>query len=804
MTLPEDVTSFSLSFGPYTDAAGTPALAGVTGTITPSARLVDVTTGQQIVTKPVRVTIGAFGSTSVGPLPHTDNPTLSPTGFTYVVRWDVKSGAASPGDARISVPAAAGTEVDYDLLEPAEDVPGILVPIGTGPAGADGSAYPLATGDAGDVAIAALLVDEASDTRGAFDTVLAGVLDDSVAPIVEDAESATSVALRAAFGTDVGDPQRAELDAAYEAVATPESEGATADGTTADSDAFQALAAGEPGTIRLREVADFGGSTPSYVLTETVAMDSGKSIVGSGKRSQIAIPATGLAFSAATLFRLNTDAAHAPIEAYPGLPAAQMSNFAIEALPAAASNLIAFEFSGQYKFSELYAAGIDVLVKQSTDYCDLVTVSRVISWDKPETGNYLIDLTAGGGDGVLISQVHCGQTSSRTTRPRSITMKNKRGAAIESVINGDILIDTCESIDVRSLHMETGIVTFKQSSGSLRNGIFYMRNQGTQKVTPVVVQQGSGQTSVAGAVVSLSDLSFLYGPGLPGSYPTDGTANFSIDGTGTAGRMQVSVRNLFRNVMLDGSKKTMFGVSCGTAAFDAYSHVASLASEYRNGLWNITASLPALATSSPVLDAASTTSSVRTWGAAAGTYYYKAAVLLDSKRMIGKLDAAERSFTVTVGGSAPELLLAADYRVNAMFRIYRGTSTGSYSHYVDVPLISGGRLYDSGLDVGGYPWIARTAGAAGAVNTGIDAGLHLTAGETGAGSDAYGHAVAYARLAASPPTTGGWRRGDEVKLMLPVADATGLLLGWVRMTDCTAAAPAHVMGTDWRPVYGVI
>jgi hypothetical protein len=352
--------------------------------------------------------------------------------------------------------------------------------------------------------------------------------------------------------------------------------------------------------------------------------------------------------------------------------------------------------------------------------------------------------------------------------------------------------------------MESGVVTFKQSSGSLRNGVFYMRNQGEQKTPPVVVLQASGQTSVAGCVVSLSDLQFLYGPTIPGGYPTDNTANFSIDGTGTTARVQVSVRNLFRNSMLDGSKKTMFGVNCGTAAFDAYSHIASKASQFSNGLWNITASLTALATSSPVVDAASATSSVRTWGGTAGTYYYKVAVLLDSKRMIGKLDSAERSFAVTVGGNAPELLLSADYRTNAMFRIFRGTSTGSYSHYVDVPLISGGRLNDSGLDVGGYPWISRTAGAADAVNTAIDAGLHLTPGETGAGSDAYGHVVAYARLAASPPTVGSWRRGDEVKLLLPVADATGLLMGWVRMTDCTTASPAHVMGTDWRPIYGVI
>jgi hypothetical protein len=124
VSLPGDVTTFTLSFGSYTNILGATALAGLRATITPvdaqgrDVRLTHVSTGRAIVPEPVEVTIASDGTGSIGLLPHTDNATLSPAEFLYKVEWNVSSRSPTPGNAIVAVPAASGTTIDYDLLVP--------------------------------------------------------------------------------------------------------------------------------------------------------------------------------------------------------------------------------------------------------------------------------------------------------------------------------------------------------------------------------------------------------------------------------------------------------------------------------------------------------------------------------------------------------------------------------------------------------------------------------------------------------------------------------------------------------------
>ena len=47
---------------------------------------------------------------------------------------------------------------------------------------------------------------------------------------------------------------------------------------------------------------------------------------------------------------------------------------------------------------------------------------------------------------------------------------------------------------------------------------------------------------------------------------------------------------------------------------------------------------------------------------------------------------------------------------NGMWRVYRGTTDGSYDKYVDIA-ISGDSIQDDGVMCNGYKWIDRTPGA---------------------------------------------------------------------------------------------
>jgi hypothetical protein len=144
VSLPEDLSTFTLTLGPYVDVTGVD-LTGIKGKLTPihptthkPLRLVHVASGDVVLPKPITVTVG----TPVGPLPHTDNPGLSMVGWLYELTWDVASNKPSPGNKRFAVPQAAGATVDFDLLDVAESVPGVLVPIGVGPQGPPGEPGP--------------------------------------------------------------------------------------------------------------------------------------------------------------------------------------------------------------------------------------------------------------------------------------------------------------------------------------------------------------------------------------------------------------------------------------------------------------------------------------------------------------------------------------------------------------------------------------------------------------------------------------------------------------------------------------
>jgi hypothetical protein len=101
------------------------------GDLTVSEPLNDSVNGG-VVQAPVTVTIGQDGTFTVGPLPCTDDPSLTPGG-TYTLTWRVSRFAACPHDERsrtLVLPSSAGSSVDFDLMT---NVGGIYYPNGSGP-----------------------------------------------------------------------------------------------------------------------------------------------------------------------------------------------------------------------------------------------------------------------------------------------------------------------------------------------------------------------------------------------------------------------------------------------------------------------------------------------------------------------------------------------------------------------------------------------------------------------------------------------------------------------------------------------
>lgn len=130
------VSRCTVSFGPYTDALGAVAFAGLRGRIRPTRPVIEIATGAVIVPEWIDVTIGSDGTATVS-LAHTDQNGITPAGFSYEVTWGGRIGDPSPGDKEFALPVAAGATADFDLLGPSVVDP-VVVPIAVGPQGLQG------------------------------------------------------------------------------------------------------------------------------------------------------------------------------------------------------------------------------------------------------------------------------------------------------------------------------------------------------------------------------------------------------------------------------------------------------------------------------------------------------------------------------------------------------------------------------------------------------------------------------------------------------------------------------------------
>jgi len=154
------------------------------------------------------------------------------------------------------------------------------------------------------------------------------------------------------------------------------------------------------------------------------------------------------------------------------------------------------------------------------------------------------------------------------------------------------------------------------------------------------------------------------------------------------------------------------------------------------------------------------------WTETSDTYYYRAKSLYNADRLVGAGGvASERSIALTVDGDGAKIGTDVE---SGFVRLYRGTSTGSYSDYVDIPVIQMTFIYDTGERANGFPWISRTPAA---VDTMFAiSGIRIT--EDNVDVDAISTA----------PTVGTWTQGDRIENRLPT---TGDYIGIVCTTGGT-------------------
>jgi len=456
-----------------------------------------------------------------------------------------------------------------------------------------------------------------------------------------------------------------------------------------------------------------------------------------------------------------------------------------------------FLFAGTYTFENILCNGVATLCAKPVGvYTDGVKVKGIFASSRPNATDFLVDLP-GLGDGYIIDGIASGYTGNQTGMTKGVNLGPVRGGTVANLVNGQHVL-TGGVYDVSSLHLEGGdIEIIDPQGGTLYNSFFSTELE--ENGSPV---KFSSTQVVFGQVGSFAveNNTFSRNINRRGGWPTAEVFDI-VTHAGVSLTLRNNVRRYTAASNIDRGQ--VMGITLSNSAgagidtFNRYSHVLSRhqveVTDQRVAYAPIaipqqTASISGLATSTQ------RTFSDVVFGGATATYYYNAICLLDPVRMAGRAsNNGEISIAATNGGSVLTVGWdwgSRDYSGNIMLRIYRGTATGAYNQYADIPVRSLEELIDVGHAINGFIWKSRASGGIDTTNTGLVGEVTLTP------------VSAKIMTNGAVPTVGTWSIGDEVKRRVPTDGATGTktTTSYYRRTAGTGHTTTSNTGPDWLEV----
>jgi hypothetical protein len=399
-------------------------------------------------------------------------------------------------------------------------------------------------------------------------------------------------------------------------------------------------------------------------------------------------------------------------------------------------------FAGSFTVERVSCYKLKGGIARTSNYADLVRIVNFQSgYSQADANNYEIHLPQ-VGDGLLVMGCHVYSPGSSG----GVRIDYCGGGLIASnIFNCNQTYEYNRSLVVQATHAEAGVVSVKNSNMSFRDCHF------KRSTTGAAVAVTSDANATMGHVL-FDNCEFMQWP----------NQDFTTEQPDIDGPRCITIRNCRRKYengagYVEMKAFTGIQVSYGgnpVTTFNKYSHEYSNYCEFR---WEGVIPHPWVrilpiggGTFYPISWLGTSVHS--TWREANGTYYYKAQMLVDSTRMVGKTSANEQNVAVTNGGNGVHIKLTGDQEwlmTGVIIRLYRGTATGSYDEYVDIPMPHRNtNLFDDGHAVCGYVWQDRTAGGADSVTT-------MTQVEF------VGDKVR--AIHTDAPTVGTWTQGDHVQ-----------------------------------------
>lgn len=364
----------------------------------------------------------------------------------------------------------------------------------------------------------------------------------------------------------------------------------------------------------------------------------------------------------------------------------------------------------------IYANKVLQLWSKPNNYIDNVHIDtiHIAQYANDYAGEYMIDLN-GNGDALRLGNLNFPvQPVTDPTLRNAIQIKNSRcGGSIQNLVNGTIRLERCEGFRVSDFHNERGQLLLNQSNVSLRDSWFSLLDSYTG--SPYYPVELEGRSTGGGSFeLLMENVQFVQGNSVFNrAFP----AEVKMDTEYTLRCLGVRRISQFA-----GTEATNSGIRLHTAAgseiteWTKNSFYLSQNGAYSQnramGTFNSSIANPFSGVSGP-----SAITGLVAGTLATGTYYYRSQSFIDVDALLGRNSASgEISQAVVLGQCVSMSVTANNNTSSVMLRVYRGTSTGSYNFYVDIPIINASTLVDTGSALSGWPWISRSAGAIDTLN----------------------------------------------------------------------------------------
>jgi hypothetical protein len=531
--------------------------------------------------------------------------------------------------------------------------------------------------------------------------------------------------------------------------------GAVGDGVTDDSTAIQAaINAMTSGGILYFPAGTYKITGTLYLTSSTNMMTY--HIKGAGKAALL--KPTG--FSSGYLFKLNEDSGGSKVIAFPRHPRVIFEDLAINGTDSTSVSFLWYN-EASFQFKNL---NFDYLLygAYGTGYTDQVLLDSIY-WENPRTNGWIYK-QGGNGDSFYAKQIF-------TTANNAIYLYRCAGGVIEAANGGFYYIKHSHGIKIISGHFEQvssgTIFTIEGSDVSFEKNYIWVNSANPS----IIITDDNAVSYRQKSKVELENNAFIF-------YSTTSTnqagaalhvASFNSYSRllfkNNSGYVYSSGRWIFDPI---GLKMTSDDAGINTLFSDnAALLTGNLELRYRNTAYELVPLSPfagvtaAQQVNTPVISSIGAETTF-VGDLAVATYYYKIATYT---RWGNTPATGESSLAITSSGQSARLTINSKI-APALVRIWRGTSTGTYDRYVDLPVsVIGLEIFDQGSTVAGYAWTTTGVPTVTTDNITYD-GLVIG-----------GHKAFYGSAA---PTAGTWAVGDMV---YDTGVAAGGYLGWV----CTIA-----------------